>query len=456
MGVRIPPFAPQESKRINVTSMPAKVDPKLTRENETRRRLDLTIPAAEMETATEEAARQMGRKLRIPGFRRGHVPTKVVRQRFARELQEEVIEQLASRHVAAFMDSGQEDPVAPPVLKEQQVVEDGSLKLVAIYEVQPPVQLGEYRGLAASRPSTTLSDQEVDDALESIRMGMTRLHPVEDRGAAEGDDILVDMEGLDLEGEEKGVTFRREGIGMRLAGDDVHPELWKALLGAQTGFCREVTVAYPDDYRTKGLAGRTIRYQLNVKSVRQPRTPLLDDDLARNAGDFKDLAELRQRVQEDLQHRKEKDAHESVRQSLLNQLLERHPLVVPQVLVDQEVHRRLESIAHQLARQGVDPTQAGVDWPKEKERQAERVREDLRAARLLDAIAEAEKLEVKDVDMERHLAEEAARANQPLPVLRASWQKDGRLDALHRHLRRDAVLDFLSSVGHIQKEGESA
>jgi len=190
--------------------------------------------------------------------------------------------------------------------------------------------------------------------------------------------------------------------------------------------------------------------------VRQPRTPLLDDDLARNAGDFKDLAELRQRVQEDLQHRKEKDAHESVRQSLLNQLLERHPLVVPQVLVDQEVHRRLESIAHQLARQGVDPTQAGVDWPKEKERQAERVREDLRAARLLDAIAEAEKLEVKDVDMERHLAEEAARANQPLPVLRASWQKDGRLDALHRHLRRDAVLDFLSSVGHIQKEGESA
>jgi trigger factor len=116
----------------------------------------------------------------------------------------------------------------------------------------------------------------------------------------------------------------------------------------------------------------------------------------------------------------------------------------------------LEAIAHQLARQGVDPTQAGVDWPKEKERQVVRVRDDIRAARLLDSIAEAEKLEVKDEDMEQHLKEEAARAQQPLATLRASWQKDGRLDALHRHMRRDSVLDFLSSVGHIQKEGESA
>lgn len=439
-----------------MTSSPTSVEPRLTRESETRRRLDLTIPAAEVETATEAAARKMGRKLRIPGFRRGHVPTKVVRQRFARELQEEVVEELASLHVSAFMDAGKEEPVAPPVLKDGRLVEDGSLKLTALYEVQPPVKLGDYRGLTASRPSSTLTDKEVDDALESLRMGMTKLHPVADRGAAEGDDVLVDMEGRHLKGKDEGDTFQREDIGLRLAGDDVHPDLWKALLGAQAGFTRDVTLAYPDDYRTEGLAGRSIQYQLKVKAVRQPRTPVLDDDMARDVGDFKDLAELRQRVRDDLRQRKEKEAHESVRQSLLTQLLERHPLEVPQVLVDQEVRRRLEAMAHQLARQGVDPTQAGVDWPREKERQEERVRADIRAARLLDAIAEVEKLEVKDEDMERHLEEEAARAEQPLAALRASWQKDGRLDALHRHLRRDTVLDFLSSVGHIQKEGESA
>lgn len=438
-----------------MTSMAAKGEQKLTRESETRRRLDLTISSAEVETATEGAARQMSRKLRIPGFRRGHVPTKVIRQRFARELQEEVVEKLAARHLAAFMDAGQEDPVAPPVLKEEQLNEDGSLRLVALYEVQPPVHLGKYRGLTANQPSAALSDREVDEALESVRMGMTRLHPVEDRGAGEGDDVLVDMEGRHLEGEDKGASFAREEIALRLEGDDVHPDLWKALLGAQAGFTRDVTVTYPADYRTQGLAGRTIQYQLKVKSVRQPRTPLLDDDLARDVGDFKDLADLRQRVREDLKRRKEKEAQESVRQSLLRQLLEAHPLEVPQVLVDQEVHRRLEAIAHQLARQGVDPSQAGVDWHKEKERQAERVRDDIRAARLLDAIAEAEKLAVKDEDLERHLEKEAAREKQSLAALRASWQKDGRLDALHRHMRRDSVLDFLSSVGHIHREGES-
>jgi trigger factor len=222
------------------------------------------------------------------------------------------------------------------------------------------------------------------------------------------------------------------------------------------GFTRDATITYPADYRTPALAGRTIRYDMTVRAVREPQVPDLDDDLAREAGEFKDLEELRQRVREDLGRRKEQESREAVRQSVLAQLLERHAFQVPDVLIEQEARQRLEAMARQLASQGVDPTQAGVDWAAEKERQAGKVRDDIRAARLLDAIAEAEDLQADEEEVTRRLEHEAEHAKKSVAVLRAEWDKEGRLEALTRHLRREAVLDFLISVGHIHDEGESA
>ena len=439
-----------------MTSTKTDTEPRLTRDGETRRRVELSIPAAQVEEATVAAARDMGRNLRLPGFRKGHVPASVVRQRFASELQEEIVQKLASRHVSAFLDQSKEDPVAPPVLEKHELAEDGSLNLVALFEVQPPIKLDSYRELEGRRPATAVSDEDVDQALASLRRGMTRLRAVEDRGAQDGDDVVVEMKGQHLEGEEKGSTFKREEVALQLSGDDVHPDLLKALVGAQVGFTRDATIAYPADYRTPALAGRTIRYDLTVRAVREPQVPDLDDELAREAGDFKDLDDLRRRVREDLGRRKEHESQEAVRQSVLAQLLERHVFQVPGVLVERETHQRLEAMARQLASQGVDPTQAGVDWAAEKERQAGKVRDDIRAARLLDAIAEAEDLQADEEEVTRRLEHEAEHAKKTVAVLRAAWEKEGRLEALTRHLRREAVLDFLISVGHIHDEGESA
>ncbi len=439
-----------------MTSTETTPEPRLTRDGETRRRVQLSIPAAQVEEATAAAARDMGRNLRLPGFRKGHVPPSVVRQRFAEELQDEIVQKLASRHMSAYLDKSEEDPVAPPVLEKHEVGEDGSLNLVALFEVQPPIKLDSYRELKGRRPATGVKDEDVEEALESLRRGMTHLRSVEDRGAQDGDDVMVEMKGQHLAGEDQGSTFERKEIALQMSGDDVHPDLLKALQGAQVGFSRDVTIEYPADYRTPALAGRTIRYDLTVKAVREPQVPDLNDDLAREAGDFKDLAELRGRVKEDLGRRKENESKEAVRQSVLAGLLERHAFEVPSVLIEQEVRHRLEAMARQLANQGVDPTQAGVDWPAEKERQAGKVRDDIRAARLLDAIAEAEEIEADEDEVTRRLEHEAEHAKQSLAVLRAAWEKEGRLEALSRHLRREAVLDFLISVGHIHEEGESA
>jgi trigger factor len=439
-----------------VTSPETTPEPRLTRDGETRRRVELSISAEQVEEATAAAARDMGRNLRLPGFRKGHVPASVVRQRFATELEDEIVQKLASRHMAEFLDGSEEEPVAPPVLEKHEVVEDGTLELVALFEVQPPIKLDSYRELKGRRPSTVVSEEDVDLALQSLVKGMTRLRAVEDRGAQDGDDVVVEMKGQHLTGDDKGSTFQQEEIALQMSGDDVHPDLLKALLGAQVGFTRDVTIEYPEDYRTPALAGRTIRYDLSVKAVREPQVPELNDDLAREAGDFKDLDELRQRVRDDLGRRKEHESQEAVRQSVLGELLERHAFEVPAVLIEQEVRHRLEALARQLASQGVDPSQAGVDWPAEKERIAGKARDDIRAARLLDAIAEAEEILVDEEEVTRRLEHEAEHAKRPLAALRASWEKEGRLDALKRHLKREAVLDFLISVGHIDEEGESA
>jgi trigger factor len=435
----VPPSQPQHS---------------LTQDGPCVRHLEIHVSAEEVEKETDTAARRLGRKTRLPGFRPGKAPVKVIRQRFGAELDEETVEGLASRHVGAILKEHEEEPVASPVLEGHERLDDGSLKLTARFEVHPPFQVADYRGLSLKRPPATLGDDEMDAALESIRQGMARLRPVDDRGATRGDDVLVNLDGEFMEGPEKGERFQRQELPLQIGSDDFHAQMSIALEGARAGETREAVIHYPADYRTEGLAGRVIRYQLHVEAVRQREIPDLDDALARDAGDFENLAALREKVREDLTRDKERRADEAVRNDVIRHLLERNPFEVPPVLVQQEAMRRLEGLARELAARGVDPAQAGVEWEKERDRQAGRAADDIRVARILDAVAEKESLVADDAEMKKLFEAEAKVRKRTAAAVRGEYEKDGRIENLRRHMTRDRVLDFLISLGHIHSEGE--
>jgi trigger factor len=426
----------------------------LTRDGPCVRRLEIRIAGEVVDRETDVAARRLGRKTRLPGFRPGKAPVKVIRQRFGAELEEEVVEELARRHVEAILKGHDEEPVTSPVLEKHERLEDGGLQLTARFEVHPPFDLADYKGLSLKRPSATIDDQELDAALESIRQGMARLRPVEDRGAGRGDDVLVNLDGEFLEGPEKGERFQRQDLALEIGSDDFHSQMSIALEGGRPGETREAVIHYPQDYRTEGLAGRAIRYQLHVQAVRRRELPELDDALARDAGDFESLAALREKVREDLQRDKERRAERALRDDAVRQLLERNRFEIPPVLVEREAVRRLQGLAHELAARGVDPGQSGVDWEKERSRQSGLAEDDIRAARILDAVAEKESLAAGDEELRKFFEAEAAVRKKTAAAVRGEYEKSGRIEGLRLHLTRDRVLDFLISSGHIHNEGE--
>ena len=419
-----------------------------------RRRLEIQIPPAEVEGEIRRAARALAKDLRLPGFRRGKVPADLIRKRYAEQVESEAVERLAGRHVKPILEGEGLEPVGPPVLDKHEYQPGQPLNMVIRFEIEALFELADYRGLKVARPDPRVQDEEVDRALESIRQGMARLRTVENRGAREGDDVLLDLHGNHLEGSQAGESFERGEITLIIGTEDVHPDLSRTLVGTRAGEEREVTIRYPDDYRTPALAGCTIRYRMRVTAVRERQLLELGDDLAREVGEFGTLEELRKSIREDLERKKATWAKEKVREGLVRALLERNRFEVPGSLVEQEARRRLEGLAREMAASNVDPEQAGIDWKEEWELQARRAELDLRTSRILDAVAEKESIQVPEEDIERLIEKEAEQSKKKAAVIRARWLKEGRINALNRHLRRDRVLDFLAAVGHIHDESE--
>lgn len=438
----------------STTPPPTVPEHQIVEDGACRRRLEIQIPAVEVEKEILLATRHLARGVRLPGFRKGKVPDHLVRKRYAAEVEAEAVERLAGRHVRTVLEHEGLDPVVSPVLDKHDYRSGQVLNMVVRFEIEPVFEVGGYRDLTVDRPDSSVPESDVDTALESVRQGMARLRTVEDRGAADGDDVVVDLHGEHLEGPETGETFHRTGIALVIGTEQVHPDLSGALKGARAGEEKSVSIRYPDDYRTPDLAGRTIRYALTVTAVRERELPELGDDMAREAGDCSTLAELRRQVRTDLEQRKAAWADERVREGVIRQLLERHRFEVPQALVDREVQRRLQDLARELTARNVDPEQAGVDWREEWKRLVPKVEADLRTARILDAVADKEPITVPEEDIAK-LAEKEARRTKKNPLaVRAAWRKEGRWGALEKHLRRDRVLDFLASFGHIETEGE--
>jgi trigger factor len=420
-----------------------------------QRTLTVQIPGALVDEESEHAARRLSRQVKLPGFRQGRVPTAHVLRRFAREVEEDVVEALASRLVGRYLEEHALRPVLSPHLAAHERTPEGELRLTVRFELHAPFPLAEYRELRATRPPVRVPEEIVDRNLEGMRQRQARLKTIEDRGAREGDDLLLDLEGTDVTGESAGQGFKRPGITLLLGTDDVHPDLSAALIGGKAGEEKRVRIAYPGDYRTGALAGRTIDYLLRIQEVREREIPALDDALAREVGDFEDLAALRAALRARLEAGAGHEAEEAVRQSFITQLLDRHPFEVPPGLLDREVDQRLRLLALEIAARGIDPERS-LDWRAERERQLRLAKDDIRAGRILDAIAEREKIEVAPADLDAWCAAEATRTGKTAPAVRAALEREGRWDGLKLRLRRQRVLDFVASVGHIQDAGETA
>ncbi len=408
--------------------------------SDTRKNLIVEIPSAVVEAEIERVARNYGRAAKIPGFRPGKVPPRLVRQRFREQILHDVVHDLIPRAVDDALRERGLEPVDTPDIKDVVVDEGQPLKFTAVFDTLPPIDPGAYDGITLHRPPAVLETDAVDRALAQLRDRAARYEPVDNRGIQRGDTVTLDLE---RQSGAEGKSDRHENVSIDVGAPANPPGFDEELMGLIAGAEKSFTVRYPADYAITALADSEVRFNVKVKAIKDRVLPALDDEFAKDHGEFETLEALRERIRQDLLREAEAKADRQVRADLLKELSARVTFEVPDTLVERELDRRAEDFAHRLAEQQIDPRRTKIDWDGFRDGQREASREAVKSALVLDEVARREGLAATDEDVNREIAWYADRSGRTPAAVRAQLEKEGALARLSGGLGREKALDFV-------------
>jgi trigger factor len=411
-----------------------------------RKEIVIEVPAPAVAEETDRIVREYAKRAKLPGFRPGKVPPKVVRQRFREEIDQDVVERLVPRFWEQAEAESELDPLGRPQLAGiEDREEDGPLVFTASVEVRPEIELGNLESFQLPDPPSEPTEGEVEEMLEDLRRQAGDWVPVE-RPVGQGDLVSVAIEELpkdppeadapEAEGDE-GADDRPEPstVEIEIGSENVWEELSVALTGREEGQSGEFSRMEDEDGEVRE---RSFRFE--VRGVKEQELPELDDELAAKFGDYDSVDALRSAVREQLGREKLARRREERETALLDQLRERHPLALPEGVVHGEIQGMLREYAEGLARRGVDLEQADFDWQAMAEQARPTAEKRVHARLLLDAVAKELDLEVAEDELERTLSQIAQSQQASATAVRAALGRDGRLDELRGQMRRGKAL----------------
>ena len=409
--------------------------------SETQKTVTIEIPSEIVDAEINRLAHDYSRQARLPGFRPGKVPATIAKQRFKEQILHDVMHGLIPRAVEEALHERGIEPVDTPNIKDVALQEGQPLKFTAAIETVPPFDPGDLSALEARRPSTDVTDENVDEMMQRLRQRAAKFEPVEGRPVTDGDTVVLDIERADRDGQSE----RHENVSIELGSPANPPGFDANLIGLSPGDTKTFDVHFPEDYTVAEMANADVTYSVTVKEVRRRMLPELDDEFAKDLGEFDSLAALRDRVRADLQEEAADNASRQVRTEILRQLAQRVTFELPSSLVEREIDRRLEEFARQLIQQNVDPRQAGIDWAQFREAQREPARASVASALALDEVARRENLTISAEELEAEIGQLAARAGRTPAAVRAQLEKEGGVARLTTGLRREKAVDLALS-----------
>jgi trigger factor len=421
-----------------------------------KRELELEIPAENVTKATEKVARDLAKVARVPGFRPGKAPVTLIRRRFAEDIQGEVVQSLVPEYLEKALGEKNLIPVTRPAVDKVDFKEGEPLRFRAVFEVLPEFELGDYKNLAVNIDAVEAGDAQVDKTIEEMRERAARFVPVEGRAAKDGDYVLIKLSGVPVGG---GDPVQADNIMCHIGAEETLESFTENLRGASPGDTKKFRSQYPDDYPDEKLAGKAYDYTVEVQSIKEKKLPELNDEFAKDAagekGGFSTLAEMRQLITKDLEAAKEDQQQSQAREKILEALVKQHDFPVPEALVEHQMDVRLERTVRTLAAQGVDPRAVNIDWVALRIHQHDRAVDDVKAELLIDRVAEAEKIDATDEEVEKQIEALAERGGESATALRARLTKQGALDRMKSKLRSDKTIDWLYRNTRIETTAKS-
>lgn len=408
----------------------------------TKREIQVEVPAEQVARETDALIQKYQKVARLPGFRRGHVPASVIRQRFAGDIKNDVVDALVPRYFRQETTKLGLIPVSQPQVTDLHMHDGEPLRFKASFEVMPEIKVEGYKELRAEKPEISVTDQEVEETLTGLREQHAAFETIEGRTLADGDFAQVSLDGQPKDGEGKPVHM--DEILVEIAGKNTMPEFTENLRGASAGDERTFEVTYPADTSDQRLAGKTFSYTVKVHSLKQKNLPELNDQFAKELGEFTSLDEVRSKIREGMEAERKHNAEREAKDKLVAELVKRNELEVPEALVERQIDLRLERGLRALAAQGMRQEDLKkMDLNRLRAGQREQAVSEVKASLLLEKIAEEEHIEVSDEELDREVEALATQSKQPAETIRARLTRDGALDRIRSRIRSDKTLDFL-------------
>jgi len=422
-------------------------------------KLEIEVPAPDVDTALAKAYRKVVRQVNIPGFRKGKVPRRILESRFGPEiLHEEALEILVPPAYDEAVKEADIEPINQPDFELIQIEEGKPLIFSAAVEVLPDVELGEYKGLKAEQEEAEIEDIQVDHHFYMLRQQNARLVPKDEGEVSEGDITLIDFEGfVDGEPFEGGAS---ENHSLEIGSNTFIPGFEEQLIGMKVDEEREITVTFPENYRKEDLGGKEALFKVKVKQIKEKQLPDLDDEFVKEVSEFETLDEMRADLKEKMIKNAEDQAQQKLEESLIEAISEASAATVPAILVERQIDRIMGDMENYLRYQGLGLDKfvemSGRTMDELREERREEAEKRAKANLVLDAIIKKEGITVEDSEVEEKIAGIAESYDDDPERIKDILEKQGRLPVVREEIRMRKAIDLLVSEAVITKVKKTA
>jgi trigger factor len=418
----------------------ATLNPECTRE------VEIEVPADEISRNYQAVTKRYKKLARIPGFRAGKVPESLIRGRFAEQIRQDVIEAVLPEHFRTAINERQLKPISQPQVTKIDLEEGKPLRFKAAFEVFPEFSIDGYQEVKVEKPSAELTDAEFDAELARIRDSRSTMEPVtEERSLADGDFAQISFTGdvQPAEGETEASPqqpISGQDVMLEVGGPNTLDTFNAALRGSKPGQQLKFEVSYPPDFGERQLAGKRVAYDLEVKGIKKKIEPEMNDDFAKELGQYESLDDFKQQLRDHLVRDKQRRVQSETTNRLLDALVARYEFPVPESLVQQQIDARLDRGLRALAAQGMrTEDMRNLDFDRLRAAQRPTATAEVKGSMLLDRIADAENISVPEEEVENELQAISLQMREPLDALRTRLTEDGSLARIRERLRREKM-----------------
>ncbi|MGD0667099.1 MAG: trigger factor [Bryobacteraceae bacterium] len=405
-----------------------------------RHALEISIPAEEVESETTRVASDVQKRAKLPGFRPGKAPTSLIRKQFAGDIRKQVLESLIPKALQKQFEAENLNVVGTPDVTDVHLHEGEPLHFKAEFEVVPTIELGEYRGVEVAYNDPTVSEEDVAKRIEELREQKAEYLNVDPRPLENGDFAVVALESISgVEGE----PVKQEEMVLEIGGADTFDAFTENLRGLSPGDEKAFDVTYPENYGAARLAGKIVKFHATVRGVRKKELPEVNDEFAKDLGDYRDLEELRESVRKNILAQRQFEAQQAAKDGIVETLVDQHDFPVPEIFIERQIRSRVEQSLRTMSGQGADLKSLKLDWAKVKETQRDKAVREVKASLLLSRIAERESIHATRDEVDKEVDRLARIQREPVAALRIKFEKDGTLGRIAHHIQTEKTLNFL-------------